>query len=353
MQETTPSQKNAAGAGEIDLRELAAALGRLFTRFITSLIVAIVRLRRTTRNNAWLLLSFMALGTIAGYLSYRSFEPHYSSQLILSSRFYSAEMLNTSILELNQLAEEGNTELLAQKLKLSPQQAASIRTITSMPVTTSEDIVEMQGLLQLIEQNGTTKLNPAQMEALRERLTNTFYNFRIVVTVYDIAFLDALELGLQHYLQENDYIKRRIDIEQENLTAFRTKLLKEQEQLDRLKSIQADFYRSISETGRTGSNNVVFGNPESASDPLNVYMQDINLSREVMATTKKLELNRALEVVTGFTPYGNPASLSLKGQLLLGAALGLASAYLIIFLIGINQALNRYERLHEARKTFA
>lgn len=345
MQDHRPSSKNTTGSGEIDLQELLAAVGRFFNRLGNSIVLFILSVRRATRKFIWLLTLFMIIGAGLGLISYNSFEPYFSSQLVLNSRYYSAEMMEHAIEELHQLADEKNYAVLARKLNITPEQAASIRSFSTLPVTTSEEVIEVEALLQAIEQSGS-KLTPEQMEALRERLTMVFYNHEILVTIYDISILDALEHGLYQYLQDNDFVRRRVAVEQENLRILLDKLRQDQEQLNHLKKLQAEAYRRMAETGQTGSNNVIFGTPETTNAPLNVYVQDLDFARELLKTNRKLELNRALEIVSGFTPYGEPASLSLLGQLVTGALIGAAVAYTIIILLAINQALNRYEAKH-------
>ena len=82
-----------------------------------------------------------------------------------------------------------------------------------------------------------------------------------------------------------------------------------------------------------------------------VFQEDLLFAKELKRTNERLQLNSGLEVVSGFTPYGSPASLSLREQLIFGALMGMGVAYLIILLIGINQALDRYEAKHMSSKT--
>ncbi|MBW3544518.1 MAG: hypothetical protein KY428_02770 [Bacteroidetes bacterium] len=349
MSEHTATQRNTPDNGEIDLRQLFAAIGRFFNRIGRAFIMAIIWFRRASRKYILLIAAGLLIGAGMGYLSFNAFKPYYSSQMVVSSRYYSAEMMENAIQELNQLAGEGNDAILARKLGLSPEQAAQIRSFETAPITTTEDMVTIENILQQVKDS--KELDPAMQEALRERLTNTFYNFEVVVTVYDITILDTLEKGLNQYLYDNDYVKRRVSVENENLRLLRDKLRQDQKQLNQLKTLQAEAYKRIAETGQTGSNNVIFGTPETVNAPLNVYLQDLDFSRELLETNKKLELNRALEVVSGFTPYGRPASLSFKGQLITGALIGLGMAYLIIMLLSMNQALNRYETNYLSRKT--
>ncbi len=349
MLENTSKRKEATDAGEVDLRDLFAGVGRSFSRMGRSIVLGLLRLRRVTYKFKWLVIASTVIGAILGYFYYNAFEPYYSSQLVLNSRYYSAEMMENAIEELNQLAEEGNSTILARKLGLSPAQAEKIRSFSTSAVTTTEDLIEVEGMLQQLVES--EQLTAAEILELRERLTKTFYNFEVLVTVYDIDVLDALEQGLSQYLYDNDYVKRRVAVEHENLMLMRDKLRRDQEQLNQLKTLQAEAYKRIAETGQTGSNNVIFGTPETANAPLNVYVQDLDFSRELLETNRRLELNRALEIVSGFTPYGRPASLSFKGQIITGALIGMLIAYFIIMLLSINESLNRYETKHLSRKS--
>lgn len=351
MQDKVPTTHQTA-SDVVDIREVFTAIGRFFSRMGNRFILFLVHVRRVSRDYARLLIACLILGVGLGCTSYFTFKPHYASQLTLNSRYYTIEMLENSIEELDQLADEKNEVVLAKKLRISPQQAAQIRSIEVSPVVTTQDVIEIEGMLQFLERSDDL-LKDKQLVQIRERLMKGFNNYIIIATVYDISILDSLEIGLAQYLKENEFVRKRVAIEQERLLSLENKLHKEQERLDRLKNIQADAYSKLAESSRTGSNNVILGGTETANDPLNVYRQDLDFYRELVNAKSQLELNQGAEVISSFTPYGEPASISLKGQLILGSLFGIATAYLIILLIGINQVLDRYETKHLTYKTAA
>lgn len=351
MQNSVPSQNPRTGSDEIDIREVFASIGRFFSRIGNGFILMLIRLRRTNIRYKWLIAVCVLIGAAIGFLSQNAFEPYYASQLTITSRYYSSEMLKNAVKELDQLAKEGNHKVLAKKLSISEEQAAAIRSFEATPLTTTKDLIEIENLKQKLTAN--KDITPAQAEDLVMRLSKEVNSFSIVATVYNLDVLDATEHGLSVFLADNDFISRRVAVEKENLLAIREKLVKEQEQLQNLKVLQSEMYGKLAESSRTGSNNVILGGSETANDPLNIYRQDLEFSKEILKTNERIVLNRAFEIVSGFTPYGTPASLSLKGQLVLGALIGLASAYLIILLISINQALNRFEARHVAEKIYA
>ena len=350
MQDRVPT-KHPAASDEIDIREVFAAIGRFFKKIGDNIVLGILRLRQVSRKYAPLILSCILLGAAFGFLSYRSFEPYYASSLTINSRYYTAEMLQASIDELHQLAEEGNHTILARKLNITPEQAKQIRSFETKPVVSTEEVVQIESLIKAME--GNDAVTKAQLAEVRGKLMSGANNFRIIAKVYDIVILDHLEAGLIRYLKDNDYVKRRVAIEEETLLAMRDKLVREQERLDNLKTIQAQVMGKMIETSRAGSNNVILGANESANDPLNVYRQDLEFYREILKATSQLELNQSIETVSSFTPYDSPVSISLKDNLLLGAAIGMAIAYSMIMFLSINQALNRYEERHIARRSMA
>jgi hypothetical protein len=350
MQDKVPTTHHSA-SDEIDIREVFTAIGRFFSRIGHGLIMAILRLRHATRKFAWLIIAGSIIGATLGYLNHRTFEPYYASQLTLNSRYYTAEMLEGSIEELNLLAQEENTRVLAKKLRITPEQAAHIRSIEAQPFVSMQETVEIESMLQQLE--GNPDVTSEQLNQIRARLTRGFNTYKVIATVYNVSILDALETGLGQFLKENAYVRKRVAIEQERLLAMREKLVNEQERLDRLKTLQADVYGRLAESTRTGSNNVILGGSENANDPLNVYRQDLDFYREAIQTKSQLELNQSAEIISGFTPYDLPASTSLKSKILMGAALGLATAYLIILLISLNQALNHFEARYQAKKMYA
>jgi hypothetical protein len=346
-----PTPPSPTRSDEIDLRELFSYVGRFFDRLFRGTINSILLLRTATRRHFWLLLGCASVGAGLGFTFYASFQPYYNSQMMVSSKYYNLEMMQGLIEELNLLAEDKNTSFLAKKLAISPQEAAFVRAITVVPANTTDQIIQIEQVLNLME--GNKEITADQLKLIRIQLTSSFSNYLIIVSTHNSDILEAIETGLVHYLNDNPYVQRRVAIEHQNLISLRDKLTNDLARLSELKSLQSEVLGRLTETPRSGSNNVILGTPENANDPLNVYREDIKLYGQLLSTNKDIELNHSLEVISGFTPYGEPASLSLKGTLLLGAALGLASAYLIILLIGINQALNRYEARYQARKMYA
>lgn len=335
------SSNNQQASDEIDLRELFAAIGRFFKRIGLGILNLIVRLRQATRK-FWILIIICVLaGAAIGYGSYVAFKPYYASQLQVSSEYYKINTLEDLIEGLDQLAAEGGYGVLAEKLNISSEQAATIRSFELTPEVNPDDLVKIESLMLQVE--GAEGLTEEQLAEIRTLLTRGVDYYTITVTFYELNNLDALEQGLVGYLSNNNYIERRVKIEQANLQALREKLVADLQELQGLKKLQADALSRAIESGRTGSNNVILGNPESATDPLNVYREDISLYQRLLSINRRLELNQSLEVVSGFTPFQNPASISLSGRIILGALVGLAVAYLLILLIAMNQALNRYE----------
>lgn len=351
MQDRVPTQNPRPASDEVDIREVFAAIGRFFSRIGNSFIVFLIRLRQVTKRYAWLIVACILAGAAIGFVGYLTLEQYYGSELTLSSRYYSKEMLKSAINELDQLAEERNYTVLARKLNISPEQAAAIRSFDAKAVTTTKEVVEAENLLQKITTN--TQLTEEQQEELRERLLASFTSFKVITTFYNTSVLDPLEAGLVRYLKDNDYIQRRVAVEQENLTALRNKILREQERLERLKTLQAEVYGKLAESGQASSNTVFLNATEKNNDPKVIFQEDLLFSKELQRTNEKLELNRGLEVVSGFTPYDAPASLSLRDQLIFGALIGIGVAYLIILLIGLNRALDKYEAKNVTRETAA
>ncbi|WP_224999743.1 hypothetical protein [Cesiribacter sp. SM1] len=348
MQDKVPTRHTVA-SDEVDIREIFAAIGRFFKGVGRSIVTTIIRIRQATKKFAKLIIASILLGAVLGYLSYSTYEAYYASTLTLSSKYYNVEMLESSIEEINQLAGEGNHLILANKLNISPELAKQIRSFEVKSVVSTSDVMEMESILQVVERN--TELTEDQQDEIRDRLLASANNYIIIVTVYDLVVLDALEEGITRYLTDNEYVSRRVSIAHERLLSMREKYKRELERLDRLKNLQAETFSKLAETTRAGSNNVILGTGETANDPLNVYRQDLEFYQEALDADSELKLNASVEIVSGFTAYSRPASLSLNGQLLLGALIGMGIAYLIILLIGINQALNHYEARYSARKS--
>lgn len=237
-------------------------LGKLFFRFFFLI-----------RRKFKVLLLFSLLGLGLG-LAYYVVTPkvYYSSMTIstgMLTTFNSKSLFNT----LESLIREKNYPLLSKKLNLNIDEVIDISSITVVPLAKDEE------------------------ESDRANL------FQIEVNVRDRNVLNNLQNGIIYYLEENPYVKKRIDIKKKNLDALLKKINEEMVGLDTLKE---NLGASIN---LSRDNNVVI------LDPVNAYKETVNLFQRKLELQAELELIDNIQVIEDFTYFERTVSPRFRGIL--------------------------------------
>ncbi|WP_017730049.1 hypothetical protein [Nafulsella turpanensis] len=338
---------NQPSSDEIDLREVFKAIGNFFSRIGRGIIHAVLAVKRASRAYRILILTSVVIFIGLGLYWHSTGKEYFSSSMVIESEYYDRDLMDGAIGELHALAEQEAYGSLARNLDISQEEAENIRGLKVETILSQDDQMLADALFKSIE---ASEIPMEELLVLREELLEENYKYRITVEVFSNDLLQNVENGLLHYLENNDYVERRTEIEVANLEALRGKLREERQKLDGLKTLLAESFQQMNENGRRGSNNVILGAAEGATDPLNVYREDIKMYNEELEINKKLALIENVEVIKSFTAFKQPANLSLIKVILLSGLVGLAAAYILVILLEINNALNRYEREREAKK---
>ena len=332
---------------EIDLREAFKAIGEFFARIGRGVLNFLLATRRATRSHRILILVTVVLFIGLGFLWHSNGREYFSSSMVIESEYYDRDLMDGAVGELNALAEQGAYSSLGKKLNISEEEASNLRSLKMEVIMAEDDKMLLDAYLKSLQES---KMTVDELVAIREKLINENAKYRLTIEVFSNEMLQNMQDGLVYYLENNEYVERRIEIEMQNLQALRGKLQQERGKLDVLKNLIAENFNQANEKGRTGSNNVIFGTAESATDPLNVYREDIKLYNEELAINKKLALMENVEVIKSFTAFKKPANMSLLSLVALSALIGLGAAYVLVILLEANKALNRYEKREQLRK---
>ena len=332
---------------EVDLREVFRGIGNFFSRLGRSFIHGLLAIKRATRSYRFLILGTTILFIVLGVFWRMSGRAYYSSSMVLESEYYDRDLMEGAIGELNSLAEQEAFGSLANKLGISKEEAGNLRSLKLEVILSEDDKMLLDAYLKSLQEN---KMTVDELVAVRDKLIKKNAMFRISIEVFSNELLNNMQAGLIHYLENNDYVERRMLVEEENLKSLKGKLQEERAKLDGLKTLIAESFSQQAESGRTGSNNVILGSAENATDPLNVYREDIQIYKEELAINKRLALLDNVEVIKSFTAFKKPANLSFILVILYSGLIGLAAAYIIVLLLEANKALNRYEQNHIAKK---
>lgn len=331
---------------EIDLAQFFRLVGRGFSNLGNSIIAGMAGLRNLFYANRVFFLGIMILGLILGALySELLKKDYYKSSMVLSCDYLNTQILKNTIDKFNLLAAERDTEGLQEVLRLDDATAKNIQKFEFKPFVSEDDVVEMEVLREQL--NNVTAEKKDLVEKVIDRLEIENKNaYEISVFVYDPTIVKPLEKALVDYFNNNNYIKRRIESNRQNLEARKVKLQAELRKLDSLKVVLFQNYQSLAQKNR-GSNNVTVGGEDGLTNPLEVFTTDLELHQELQEINSRLYLNPDFEIVDGFTSFKEPESASLADVLAISLLLSIVIGYLILGAYRFDRMLAEYPKTHK------
>jgi hypothetical protein len=215
-----------------------------------------------------------------------------------------------------------------------------IQRFEAEPFVAEKDIVEMEVLK---EQLSNANIEKAVVQKVIASLEIENKNaFQITVYVYDPAAVHEVGEGLVGYFKRNDFIKKRIEINRQNLVARKAKLERESRKLDSLKSVIYNNLENLSKQSREPAGNLMMSE-KFIANPMDVYKEDYSFYNQLQEAEKDLYLQPDFEVVDGFTSIQEPASAGTAEVMAWGLLIGLGLGYLVILIRNWDKALSRLE----------
>ncbi len=338
-------QPNHGQSDEVDLREVFASIGRFFASIGKGIVKFILVLRKVTVKFLVLILALLVLGGVAGFFLYQKGEQYYRAQMVIDSKFYSFELMESVINSLDEQARVNAYRSLSAELGMAEEEVSKLRGISIEPLMPVEERTQMLSYMRMIRERAGA-FTEEQMDSIQNRLMMNASQFFITAEVYNNAILNDLEKGLVLHLASKEYVTRRAKVEKENLQMLKSSIEEDEQKLARLKSSIAENY---SENMRSGPNNLFLGTDGDRATK-NIFEQSVDLYTKKARINRDLLLNREVEIVSSFTPLERPANESVIEMIIIWALIGVGAAYLIILLIGINKALNRFEEREKTEK---
>jgi hypothetical protein len=345
VENNTSPKIDRTSSDEIDLRELFRSIGDFFSNIGLSVLRSLVTFRRITLKFSFLIIAFVIIGGILGGLTRVVIAPYFESSMVIRSSYYNPELMDNMILKLDELSKEENQSILAKTLGIDTSIATGIVGFNFVPFVSEEDKI---GLEVFKERLRNEIDDESKVESIINQLeTQNRSTFKIFVKALTNDVFPIIEEKLPNYLRNSNFIKRRLEIREQNLKAKKQKLLTEQSKLDSLKIVIFDNLQELGKQKRDGSNNVILSEAQVVN-PLSVFTQDMNFYDEVQAIDQELYLQPHFEVIDGFVQFNTPASTGTQGRVAIGMAIGLGVAYVVILLIGINRYLVEFEKKNMA-----
>lgn len=339
MNETKPVQPN----DEIDITQLFRWIGRGFKNFGLGIIAAIAGLRNIFFTNLVffliIILSGLALG--GSYFQFLS-KKFYKSSMIISCDYLNNRIMQNSIEKLNLLCLENDRNGLAAELKIDKDVAKNIRRFSFKPFISEKDLVEIEVLKEQLNNAAAEKKDLIEKIISKVDVENK-HAFQLDVLIYNPDIVKNLEKAIVTYYASNEYIKRRIEINKQNLQARKSKLVGESNKLDSLKSVLYQNLQSMARQNREGSNNVILSD-KYLTDPMEIYSEDLNMNEKVLEINEKLYLQPDFELIDGFTTFKEPENASLFKILIVALLASVVSGYLIIGLWKFDRYLANFSK---------
>ncbi|MEP7374661.1 MAG: hypothetical protein ABI675_14800 [Chitinophagaceae bacterium] len=249
------------------------------------------------KKNKWIFLSAILVGLLLGYLRYRSLPVVYKSRLVAHS-FVLTNQNDIQIVEgWNAVLKSGDYAALVNTFNLS--------------------------------ENILNKVKQIKAEEIQKIFTPSNPNgFTIEVFVTDNSILPALQKGLVYGFNNSDYVKERLIAKRSRLQEIMDKTSIELKKLDSTKKLVENI---ISGKGSSSSSLIV--------DASNINRQWIDMNEKLLSLKEDLKFSNAVEVLSGFSKFKNPAGPNLYMWLFLGLISGLSIAYIYSLFRSINQKL--------------
>ncbi len=339
MNETKPVQTS----DEIDITQLFRWIGRGFRNFGMGVIKAIAGLRNIFFKNRVFFLVIILSGLVIG-ASYYQFlsKKFYKSSMIISCDYLNSRTMQNAIEKLNLLCEEKDREGLAAELKIDNLLAKNIRRFNHKSFVLEKDLVEIEVLKEQL--NSLTSEKKDLIEKILKKVeVENRRAFQIDVLIYNPDIVKNLESAIVNYFASNEYIKRRVEINKQNLQNRKLKLTQESNKLDSLKQVLYQNFQSMARQNREGSNNVILSD-RYLTDPIAIYSEDLDLHKELLEVNEKLYVQPDFEVVDGFTTFKEPDSASLPKILAISFLIAWAAGYLIIGLWRFDKYLATFSK---------
>ncbi len=263
-----------------------------------------LKILNAIRTNFWLILLFFFIGTALGLAFYYSSNKVYESKMVVSSGILTSSFSEALIEKLNRHRRELNSKAIKELLNCSDE--------------TAKNLVKLE-----IEK-------VSQVDELKEA-----DKFTITAEVLNQDILPDLQRGLVFYLENNEYVRVRVDQNRKYLQQMVSKLDAEIKDMEEFK--QKLTNGAFFETAR---GNVMF-------DPTTVNSKILDLTKERINLQHSLELSESVQVIEGFTKFERHSRPRLSVSLISGSFVGLFFVGLFIAFKSIRKILRMADKANK------
>lgn len=268
------------------------------------LMEVFLKLIITIRQNFWLIVLFFVLGSAIGFAYYASARKVYKSALVISSDILTNSYSKALVANINRHRREQDFEAIQKLLRVSDKVA---RGVIFLDVDKLEEVNDLK-------------------EAEK---------FTITGEVADHRILPELQQGLVYYLENNDYVKVRVEQRKKYLDQMIAKVDQEIKDMEEFKKriMNGSFFEAV-------KGDVMF-------DPTSVNSKILELTKEKLTLMNTRELANSVQVIEGFAQFEEPSSPKLAVALASGSTIGL---FFVAILLAI-KSVRKLLRMADAANT--
>jgi hypothetical protein len=249
------------------------------------------------RNNFWLIVLFFIVGCALGAAHFMTARKQYESKMIISSNILTASYATVLFENINNHLLDGDYAMVAADLKVSEE---VVRQIAGLEI---ENLTKTEG--------NTMKESD---------------RYLITAGVYDNNALPEIQKGIIEYLENNEFVKIRVNQQR----AFLKEMIASFErELQELRQFKADIYDG--KFFSTAKGNVMF-------DPTAVNTKVLELTQKKVEFQHTLELSNSVQVIEGFRPFQR-STPRLSTSLVAGSIFGLFAVGAFITIKSIRRLL--------------
>ncbi|MEL7002540.1 MAG: hypothetical protein AAFN93_07370 [Bacteroidota bacterium] len=135
------------------------------------------------------------------------------------------------------------------------------------------------------------------------------------------------------YLENNEYVKKRIELNKNRNKILLQKVRADIREMDSLKN---DFLKGELYVTGPGNNLALF-------DPTDIYAKIMLLNKEEISYLQNLELIDSIQLIEGFTPFKRPISPKRLTSIATGGLMGLLLIIGIIFILELRSYIRKLE----------
>ena len=232
------------------------------------------------RANFWLIVLFFCLGSALGVGYYYSSSKVYESTMVISSGILTRSYSENLFDRLTRHRREMNFAAVMSLLGVSEKTAKSIADIDIKNISKADDLKDPD-------------------------------KFIITAYVLDQDVLPELQKGLIHYIENNEYVKIRVEQNRNYLKQTLAKIEQEIKDMEEFKQkiVSGAFFQ-------VAKGNVMF-------DPTTVNSKILDLTKEKINLQNSLALSSSVQVIEGFSKFERPSSPKLSISMIAGSFVGL------------------------------